>query len=213
MAARNDITGAEIKSGILSKQGRENWDYIFRKQTAEEWRNELYPSVTILDPDGVAMDTRINRADFERRFLNAPVHAMSYNLFLDDQHDPAGAYLHDAKKTLLEATHVLDWVIVRSYEEFVSIIKQRGVPDRVSFDHDLHFEHIRHFVEYTMTTGYIEYANFSVKTGKHCAEYLVNTLCEIDSPAPICYIHSANHVGRKEIAKVLYRRIGNSYTS
>ena len=30
--AKNDITGDEIKSKALSKQGRENYDFIFRKQ-------------------------------------------------------------------------------------------------------------------------------------------------------------------------------------
>ena len=30
-AARNDITGDEIKSKSLSQQGRENYDFIFRK--------------------------------------------------------------------------------------------------------------------------------------------------------------------------------------
>jgi predicted thioredoxin/glutaredoxin len=29
--AKNDITGDEIKSKVLSKQGRENYDFIFRK--------------------------------------------------------------------------------------------------------------------------------------------------------------------------------------
>lgn len=30
--AKNDITGDEIKSKALSKQGRENYDFIFRKK-------------------------------------------------------------------------------------------------------------------------------------------------------------------------------------
>lgn len=37
MAAVNDITGKEIKSKILSKNGRNNWDKIFSKKTAYEW--------------------------------------------------------------------------------------------------------------------------------------------------------------------------------
>lgn len=31
MATKNDITGDEIKSKALSKQGKENWDRIFNK--------------------------------------------------------------------------------------------------------------------------------------------------------------------------------------
>lgn len=32
MAASNDITGDQIKSRILSKEGRDNWDNIFGKK-------------------------------------------------------------------------------------------------------------------------------------------------------------------------------------
>ena len=32
MATCNDITGEEIKSRVLSKQGKENWDKIFNKK-------------------------------------------------------------------------------------------------------------------------------------------------------------------------------------
>lgn len=37
MAARNDITGAEIKSGILSNEGRNNWDKAFAKKSVADW--------------------------------------------------------------------------------------------------------------------------------------------------------------------------------
>jgi hypothetical protein len=138
---------------------------------------------------------------------------MSYNLFLDDQRNPEDAYLADSHMYLLQASHATKWEVVRTYEEFVECINRRGIPDRVSFDHDLHFEHIRYFVEHTMTTGYIEYANFTEKTGKHCADFLVNRVFEIDYPAPICYVHTANHIGRKEIRKSLFRIAGNNITS
>ena len=35
--AVNDITGKVIKSGVISKEGRDNWDNIFSKKTAYEW--------------------------------------------------------------------------------------------------------------------------------------------------------------------------------
>jgi hypothetical protein len=136
---------------------------------------------------------------------------MSYNLFLDDQRNPSDGYLHDSRKTLFEASGVIDWVVVRDYEEFVKMIDTRGIPDRVSFDHDLQFEHVRYFVEHTISTGFIEYANFNKKTGKGCAEYLMALVKKLDYPCPICYVHSANHVGRKNIAKVLFDVVGNNY--
>jgi glutaredoxin len=36
MAAKNSITGDEIKSKALSKQGRENYDFIFRKKQMKQ---------------------------------------------------------------------------------------------------------------------------------------------------------------------------------
>lgn len=138
---------------------------------------------------------------------------MSYNLFLDDQRNPEDAYLTNSRVSLIDESRVTDWVIVRSYDAFVATIEKRGLPDRVSFDHDLAMEHVRYFVEHTMTTGYIEYANFSVKTGKHCADYLVSKIFEIDYPGPICYVHTANSVGCREITKSLFRAVGNNITS
>lgn len=76
MATRNDITGAEIKSRSLSKQGRDNWDDIFgKKLTAFEWMEYLYHDTDLIKDfdgwpgkDGVYLDTPITRADFEKRF-------------------------------------------------------------------------------------------------------------------------------------------------
>lgn len=46
----------------------------------------------------------------------------AYSLYLDDQRDP------ETDRT---------WVVVRSYEEFVETIEERGMPRHISFDHDL----------------------------------------------------------------------------
>lgn len=74
MASKNDITGDAIQTkGVLSDQGRKNWDNIFKKQSAWAWLQELYPKVTIYDPDGwryndgVTLDTPITRSDFHTR--------------------------------------------------------------------------------------------------------------------------------------------------
>lgn len=130
---------------------------------------------------------------------------MSYNLFLDDIRNPADAYLHDERTTLFEKTHSCDWTVVKSYDEFVKCISLLGIPFRISFDHDLHFEHIRYYAEHTLNTGYIEYENFSNKTGKHCADYFVSILKERKLPLPQWFVHSANDIGRREIKKTLER--------
>lgn len=74
MATRNSITGDEIKSKALSKEGRDNWDRIFKKQSAYAWLEELgYSKDAIIDPDGwrhddATLDTPITRNDFFDRF-------------------------------------------------------------------------------------------------------------------------------------------------
>jgi len=79
MAAKNDITGDDIKSKALSERGRSNWDNIFKKQSAWDWLKELgYNENTIIDPDGwryddVTMDTPISRSDFFNRFNKSTV--------------------------------------------------------------------------------------------------------------------------------------------
>ena len=48
-----------------------------------------------------------------------------YKLFLDDIRDPLKLYPDQ------------EWVIARTYQEFIDIIIDKGVPDEVSFDNDL----------------------------------------------------------------------------
>jgi hypothetical protein len=75
MPAKNDITGHTIQTkGVLSKQGRDNWDRIFgKKRSAYEWLKECPWVSQIFDPDGwryndgVTLDTPITKEDFQKR--------------------------------------------------------------------------------------------------------------------------------------------------
>ena len=77
MASRNSITGDEIKSKILSSQGRQNHDRIFAKKSAHEWLKD--EAVTMMDPDGwrwndgVTMDTPISYSEFQKRLVHCTV--------------------------------------------------------------------------------------------------------------------------------------------
>lgn len=140
---------------------------------------------------------------------------MSYNLFLDDLRKPDHAYIHPKRdgNNIVITSHSLqnmsgvpndEWVIVRTYEEFVRVIEERGIPNTVSFDHDLDEEHIRHYYRVTEVTGVVEYGDLKVKTGKHCAEYFVQKCKELKPERlPDVYIHSANKYGAEEIKRVL----------
>jgi len=62
MAAKNDITGAEIKTSALSKKGRENFDDIFAKRTFEEWAE--IEKLPICIDEGTTIKTKISYSEF-----------------------------------------------------------------------------------------------------------------------------------------------------
>lgn len=128
---------------------------------------------------------------------------MSYNLFLDDQRIPKDAFCYGESKSLEELSGIPrgNWVIVRNYEDFVKTIEERGIPVNVSFDTDLHFEHMRHFLGETTQSGVYEWENFKHKCGIHCANYLKS---RINKEIPIkVFVHSANPIGREKIKEIL----------
>lgn len=105
---------------------------------------------------------------------------------------PAGAFSYTKNPIYLD----LDWVIVRNYDEFVDAIKEKGIPDVISFDHDLADEH--YGVQENLDE--VEYLLFQEKTGYHCAKWLIE-YC-IDNKLMISkkvYIHSMNPVGSRNI--------------
>lgn len=58
-------------------------------------------------------------------------------LFLDDVRYPIEAYHYTKQDIFLRS----DWHIVRNYGQFVSRILEKGLPEMISFDHDLADEH------------------------------------------------------------------------
>ncbi len=112
---------------------------------------------------------------------------MSYNLFLDDIRIPPMAY----GIVPFEGYRTLSWIIVRDYEEFVKCISDRGLPEIVSFDHDLADEH------YTQSAVYTE------RTGDSCARWLVEYCVLHGYGLPDWYVHSMNPIGRENIKSTL----------
>jgi len=94
------------------------------------------------------------------------------------------------------------WHVVRSYREFVGWIINNGVPDHVSFDHDL-----------GDTAAGAELPR--ELTGYDCAVWLGHHCFENGLPLPTWAIHSSNPVGRDNIESQMRfarRRIGSLYT-
>lgn len=56
-----------------------------------------------------------------------------YNLFLDDFRRPEDAFNYMG----LPIYNLEDWVVVKNYYAFISVIQGKGVPEVISFDHDL----------------------------------------------------------------------------
>jgi hypothetical protein len=112
-------------------------------------------------------------------------------LFLDDTRQPPDS----------------SWEVVRSYEEFVAYVELHGVPDLISFDHDLADQH---YMIYRDTPSSPEkfdehYGRFFEKTGYDCAKWLAER-----GTLPAEYlVHSLNPVGAQNIRFVMdgaYRR-------
>lgn len=138
-----------------------------------------------------------------------------YNLFLDDKRNPSDAYLDstDLKNNTPLPTLISlcshsgikesEWVVVRDFDDFALMLRHCGIPKVVSFDHDLHMEHMKHYFQVTRQTGNIEYENFEYKTGLQCAELLAERCKALEIKPDICYIHSANEYGKINIKKVI----------
>lgn len=115
---------------------------------------------------------------------------MSYNLFLDDFRDPVSTFNYMKDPRYLK----LEWIIVRDYDQFVKAIESRGIPQLVTYDHDLAESHYNPET-WNDTSGYLE------KTGLECAKYLINQLDGVKHPEYI--VHSMNPVGKKNIINAI----------
>ena len=70
---------------------------------------------------------------------------------------------------------------VYSYEEFVDYLEREGLPDFISFDHDLGED----------------------LSGYDCAKYLVEYCLTHKLPLPNYQVHSQNPVGKENIERLL----------
>lgn len=118
---------------------------------------------------------------------------VSWGLFLDDVRTLDMVWPDWSKPIGFPS---LEWVVVRSYTEAIALMKNRGCPDFMSFDHDLELDHY---------TGYK--AGVNGFTGMDVARWMVER--DLDSqgdfipPSFGFYVHSANPVGAENIRMLL----------
>ena len=114
---------------------------------------------------------------------------MNYNLFLDDIRTPHSAFSYMNIGDYITK----DWVIVRNYKDFIKTVELNGVPEIVSFDHDLNDFHYENQV--------LDYDDETIeKTGYHCAKWLIEYCLENEKEIPQkIIIHSMNLYGSLNI--------------
>lgn len=111
-------------------------------------------------------------------------------LFLDDERFPS-----QVSWVNYPFTHYL-FDIVRNYYELIVYVQEFGVPEFMSFDHDLADQHYQ-----AMLSGSEDYG--SEKTGYDCAKWLVNYCLERNEIFPAYVVHSMNPVGKENIEKFI----------
>lgn len=129
---------------------------------------------------------------------------MSYKLFLDDFRYPEHciAYMGHSVDTSI---YRKEWIICRNYNAFVKTIEEKGLPEFISFDHDLAEGHYHN----NMQEGILNYDsndfdNNEYKTGYHCAKWLIE-YCNKNNNGiiPDYVVHSMNQVGKRNIIGLL----------
>jgi hypothetical protein len=113
-------------------------------------------------------------------------------------------YLDDQRTPTVTLPGYEPWVIVRNFEEFQNYILGNGIPDLISFDHDLADEHMKDYFDQLARMGWQSpsYDAYREKTGLDCAQWL----CQYIESNPslgwklnYCQVHSHNPVGATNI--------------
>lgn len=136
---------------------------------------------------------------------------MKILLWLDDYRNP---FLDIEKKVPKLGTSVVPYVIhwVRNYDEFTMWILLNGLPEIISFDHDLADEHYtpkKFWNDYQLSKEYQDTQNYTEKTGFDCAKWLVNYCMDNNQSLPFFRVHSANPVGADNIIYYLNNFLKN----
>ena len=122
-------------------------------------------------------------------------------LYLDDRRNPFF-------ELPLEIQENYKIFLVRDFKEFEAFITTRGIPEFISFDHDLHPEHYTpefFWNDYSESKKYQEFVKKKYKnpTGEDCALWLRTYCGNKGFDIPKYLIHSANPVGSDWIRELL----------
>ena len=99
---------------------------------------------------------------------------MKYSLFLDDERFPDAVKWVDLPRK--------NWRIARNFDQFVFNIEFNGLPEFISFDHDL---------------------GADPRTGLDCAKWLLKYCLRNNKEVPEFKVHSMNPIGAENIKCIL----------
>jgi hypothetical protein len=125
-------------------------------------------------------------------------------LWLDDLRNP---FIDEEKRVPIgNDKWNINWVL--NYEQFVQWIEIYGLPDAISFDHDLADEHYTpeyFWDDYEESKKFQEWRGktYQEKTGMDCAKWLVDFCMDNKVELHKFYVHSANPVGADNIRGLL----------
>lgn len=123
-------------------------------------------------------------------------------LWLDDTRDPLANDGHWLVFSPIENPYEVIWV--KNYNEFTSHIKEKGLPDGICFDHDLGLaDQLKWRAKGKSKRESRRLAREEGKTGKDCADFLVDYCMDHDLKLPPYNIQSANPVGKANIDGLL----------
>lgn len=125
-------------------------------------------------------------------------------------------YLDDVRTPVSKEPVEVDWIVVRSYDEFVSKVQELGLENiqMVSLDHDLGDTAMSEYFTNVSPNYKLDYNNIQEKTGYDCAKWLVNHFYDknpdwdllgriqkrtVGFKFPMVYTHSANPIGSANI--------------
>lgn len=110
----------------------------------------------------------------------------------------------------IRTPHDPEWVVVRSFEEFVEKVNEIGLQniEVISLDHDLGDTAMREWHTNVYTNYTLDYTNIEEKTGYDCAKWLVEQWMDGKRVVTV-WTHSANAIGSANIMGYInnYRHI------
>jgi hypothetical protein len=123
-------------------------------------------------------------------------------LWLDDIRNPhTENWLRDYAPQFCGGEGKVVWV--KNYDEFVNHIRFNGLPDMISFDHDLGEDVAKERVSNGMSKRQARMKKKETKSGYDCTKWLVDYCLDKGLTIPYFGVHSANPVGAENIRGLL----------